>query len=58
MGLVLGRHVFIGSSLLTIFYGAALGNVVRDVPLNEDGYFFQSLWTDFSLFSENPVILD
>ena len=27
------------SLLLTIFYGAALGNVVRGVPLNADGYF-------------------
>jgi cytochrome bd ubiquinol oxidase subunit II len=49
---------FIGSSLLIIFYGAALGNVVRGVPLNEDGYFFQPLWTDFSPFSQNPGILD
>ena len=49
---------FIGSALLAIFYGAALGNVVRGVPLNEDGYFFQPLWTNFSPFSENPGILD
>lgn len=49
---------FIGSSLLTIFYGAALGNVVRGVPLNEKGNFFQPLWTDFSPFSPNPGILD
>jgi cytochrome d ubiquinol oxidase subunit II len=49
---------FIGSTLLTIFFGAALGNVVRGVPLDEDGYFFQPLWTDFSPFSEPPGILD
>jgi cytochrome bd ubiquinol oxidase subunit II len=49
---------FIGSALLAIFYGAALGNVVRGVPLNEDGYFFQPLWTDFSPFSQTPGILD
>jgi cytochrome d ubiquinol oxidase subunit II len=49
---------FIGSALLAIFYGAALGNVVRGVPLNEGGYFFQPLWTDFSPFSANPGILD
>ncbi len=49
---------FIGSALLAIFYGAALGNVVRGVPLNADGYFFQPLWTDFSPFSQNPGILD
>lgn len=49
---------FIGSALLAIFFGAALGNVVRGVPLNKDGYFFQPLWTDFSPFSDNPGILD
>ena len=49
---------FIGSSLLAIFFGAALGNVVRGVPLDENGYFFQPLWTNFSPFSETPGILD
>ena len=49
---------FAGSSLLAIFFGAALGNVVRGVPLDEDGYFFQPLWTDFSPFSQTPGILD
>ncbi|HEV2093500.1 MAG TPA: cytochrome d ubiquinol oxidase subunit II [Rubrobacter sp.] len=49
---------FLGSSLLIIFYGAALGNIVRGVPLNEDGYFFQPLWTNFSPFSQTPGILD
>jgi cytochrome d ubiquinol oxidase subunit II len=49
---------FIGSSLLAIFFGAALGNVVRGVPLDEDGYFFQPLWTNFSPFSQTPGILD
>src|SRR5438876_4960268 len=40
--------IFCGSSiLLTIFFGAALGNVVRGVPLGPDGYFFEPLWTDF-----------
>jgi cytochrome bd ubiquinol oxidase subunit II len=49
---------FIGSTLLAIFFGAALGNVVRGVPLNRDGNFFQPLWTDFNPFSETPGILD
>jgi cytochrome bd ubiquinol oxidase subunit II len=49
---------FIGSSLLAVFFGAALGNVVRGVPLNEDGNFFQPLWTNFSPFAETPGILD
>src|SRR5277367_4524462 len=30
----------VSSILLAIFFGAALGNVVRGVPLNPDGYFF------------------
>jgi cytochrome d ubiquinol oxidase subunit II len=49
---------FLGSSLLAIFFGAALGNVVRGVPLDADGYFFQPLWTDFNPFSATPGILD
>jgi cytochrome bd ubiquinol oxidase subunit II len=49
---------FLGSSLLAIFFGAALGNVVRGVPLDADGYFFQPLWTDFNPFSDTPGILD
>ena len=49
---------FLGSSLLAVFFGAALGNVVRGVPLGVDGYFFQPLWTDFNPFSGTPGILD
>ena len=37
----------LGSLLLTIFFGAALGNVIRGVPLGSDHYFFEALWTDF-----------
>jgi cytochrome d ubiquinol oxidase subunit II len=32
--------------------------VVRGVPLDESGNFFQPLWTDFSPFSSIPGILD
>ncbi len=40
--------VFAGASaLLAIFYGAALGNVVRGVPLDSEGDFFLALWTNF-----------
>src|SRR6476619_6683259 len=38
---------FLGSALLAIFYGAALGNVIRGVPLDKDATFFEPLWTDF-----------
>jgi cytochrome d ubiquinol oxidase subunit II len=41
--------VFAGSSaLLAIFFGAALGNVVRGVPLDRAGDFFLPLWTNFA----------
>jgi len=49
---------FLGSTLLAIFYGAALGNVIRGVSLNAQGYFFEALWTDFNPLSSNPGILD
>jgi cytochrome bd ubiquinol oxidase subunit II len=47
----------VSSTLLAIFFGAALGNVIRGVPLNSEHYFFEPLWTDFSV-SSNPGILD
>lgn len=37
----------VSSILLAIFFGAALGNVVRGVPLGPDEYFFEPLWTNF-----------
>jgi cytochrome d ubiquinol oxidase subunit II len=50
--------VFFSSSLLlAIFFGAALGNVVRGVPLDASGYFFEPLWTNFGL-GERTGILD
>ncbi len=50
--------VFCSSSLLlAVFFGAALGNVVRGVPLDASGYFFEPLWTNFN-FGDNAGILD
>src|SRR5256886_8132056 len=43
--------------LLTVFYGAALANVIRGVPLGEDGYFFLPLWTNWRV-GPAPGILD
>jgi cytochrome d ubiquinol oxidase subunit II len=40
---------FASSLLLAVFFGAALGNVVRGVPLGPDGQFFLPLWSDFRL---------
>jgi len=47
----------LASTLLAVFFGAALGNVVRGVPLHADGYFFLPLWTNFRPGSD-PGILD
>jgi cytochrome bd ubiquinol oxidase subunit II len=50
--------IFCGaSSLLAIFLGAALGNVVRGVPLDAQGDFFLPLWTNWTP-GPNPGILD
>jgi cytochrome bd ubiquinol oxidase subunit II len=48
---------FVSSLLLALFYGAALGNVIRGVPLGEDGYFFLPLWTNWNI-GPHPGILD
>ena len=48
---------FISSLLLATFYGTALANVIRGVPLGTDGYFFLSLWTDWRV-GPHPGILD
>jgi cytochrome d ubiquinol oxidase subunit II len=45
------------SLLLCVFFGAALGNVIRGVPLDASGYFFEPLWTNFRL-GERTGILD
>jgi cytochrome d ubiquinol oxidase subunit II len=47
----------VSSILLSIFFGAALGNVVRGVPLDQAGDFFLPFWTDFQPGAE-PGILD
>jgi cytochrome d ubiquinol oxidase subunit II len=51
-----GAFVF-SSVLLTIFFGAALGNVIRGVPLAADGTFFAPLWTNWRV-GPQPGILD
>ena len=47
----------LASALLTIFFGAALANVLRGVPLQADGYFFLPLWTNWQP-GLHPGILD
>jgi cytochrome d ubiquinol oxidase subunit II len=46
----------LSSALLAIFYGAALGNVVRGVPLDANGYFFEPLWTNFRVGQDNGIL--
>lgn len=50
--------VFAGTSaLLALFFGVAIGNIVRGVPLSADGWFALALFTDFG--ARPPVgILD
>ena len=47
----------LSSALLAIFFGAALANVLRGVPLQADGYFFLPLWTNWQP-GVDPGILD
>ncbi len=46
----------VSSTLLIIFFGAALGNVVRGVPLGPDEYFFEPLWTNFRVGTNNGIL--
>jgi cytochrome bd ubiquinol oxidase subunit II len=46
----------ISSLLLCVFFGAALGNVVRGVPLDASGYFFEPLWTNFRLGDQTGIL--
>lgn len=48
---------FVASALLAIFFGAALANVIRGVPLGADNYFFLPLWTNWRV-GPAPGILD
>jgi len=38
----------LSSGALALFFGVALGNVARGVPIDAAGSFFEPLWTDFS----------
>jgi cytochrome d ubiquinol oxidase subunit II len=45
------------STLMAIFLGAALGNVIRGVPVDETGFFSGPLFTDFTP-GIHPGVLD
>jgi len=70
IGVELGSHIHnplwwtacdfvfsVASLLLAFFFGVAIGNVIRGVPLGRDGYFFLPLWTNFRV-GPNPGIID
>src|SRR6201982_1609601 len=46
----------LSSALLAIFFGAALGNVIRGVPLRPDGYFFEPLWTNWRVGPDAGIL--
>ena len=46
----------LSSTLLAVFLGAALGNVVRGVPLTKEGFFFEPLWTTFTVGPEAGIL--
>lgn len=42
--------------LLAIFFGAALGNVIRGVPLDDKGVFFLPMWTNFGVTGDVGIL--
>src|SRR5215467_3420538 len=46
----------VSSGLLALFFGAALGNVIRGVPLDSSGTFFEPLWTNFKLGPKTGIL--
>ncbi len=46
----------VSSGLLAFFLGAALGNVVRGVPLDKEGVFFEPLFTHFGVHGQTGIV--
>jgi len=46
----------VSSALLAIFFGAALGNVIRGVPINAGKSFFEPLWTNFLPYGQTGIL--
>ena len=46
----------VSSVLLALFFGVALGNVIRGVPLDKNGSFFEPLWTNFWLGPQTGIL--
>ncbi len=47
---------FTSSLLLALFFGVALGNLLRGLPLNKEAEFFLPLWTNFSIQGDLGVL--
>lgn len=46
----------VSSILLALFFGTALGNVVRGVPLDATGHFSEPLWIGFRLGPDTGIL--
>ncbi len=46
----------LSSALLCLFFGVALGNVIRGVPLSSEGWFFLPLWHNFTLGPPSGIL--
>jgi len=46
----------LSSGALALFFGVALANVARGVPIGDDGTFFEPLWTDFSPYRATGIL--
>jgi cytochrome d ubiquinol oxidase subunit II len=44
------------STLLALVFGVAMGNVLRGVPLQADGSFFEPLWTNWRVGVNNGIL--
>lgn len=46
----------VSSFLLALFFGAALGNVIRGVPMTADHSYFEPLWTTFRPSGDTGIL--
>lgn len=46
----------LSSAALALFFGIALANVARGVPIDATGSFFEPLWTDFSTVRSTGIL--
>ncbi len=47
---------WLSSAMLAIVFGAALGNVVRGVPIKPNGFFFEPFWTTFTVVPDSGIL--